>query len=154
MIRTALCVAIALVVFPACKKKDDAASSAGAADKSGAADKGGGTAEKPVDKAAPAGPTKTTPKDLFTEFGDPKADAMALLDKYKAGATITGTIKTAPGDAAPTSAIMDVDGKNMIMMSFTEPPKGIKAGDTITATCKIGGESGSMMQVNDCVMAK
>jgi hypothetical protein len=49
---------------------------------------------------------------------------------------------------------MDVDGTNMIMMSFTDPPKGIKAGDTITATCKIGGESGKMMQVTDCVMAK
>ena len=79
---------------------------------------------------------------------------MKLMDKYQAGATITGTIKTAPGDAAPTSAIMDIDGKNMIMMGFTDPPKSIKAGDTITATCKIGGESGTMMQVTDCVMAK
>jgi hypothetical protein len=51
---------------------------------------------------------------------------------------------------------MDVDGKNIIMMGFTDAAsiKGIKAGDTITATCKIGGESGAMMQVTDCVLAK
>jgi hypothetical protein len=30
----------------------------------------------------------------------------------------------------------------------------MKAGDTITATCQIGGENGKMMQVTDCALAK
>jgi hypothetical protein len=151
MTRIALCLSLSLLVFPACKKKDDAAGKGSAATAEKTTDKGG-------DKAAPAaGPVKTTPKDLFAEFGEGnKADPMALMDKYKDGATFSGVVKTAPGDAAPTSAIMDVDGKNMIMMDFKDAAavKAVKAGDTITATCKIGGESGAMMQVNDCELAK
>lgn len=143
--RTALYLVISLALVAGCKKKDDAA--APGATKT--AD------DKPAAAAPAAAPVKTTPKDLFAEFGEGnKADPMALLDKYKEGATFTGTIKTAPGEAAPTSAIMDVDGKNMIMMSFTDAPKDIKSGDSVTVTCKIGGESGAMMQVTDCVKAK
>jgi hypothetical protein len=145
MIRTTL-VSLALVAAFACnKKKDDAP---------------GATAEKATEKAdkpTAAGPVKTRTKELFAEFSEnSKADPMALLDKYREGATFSGVIKTAPGDAAPTSAIMDVDGNNMIMMDFKDAAsvKNVKSGDTITATCKIGGESGRMMQVNDCVLAK
>ena len=142
MLRTTL---LSIALLTACgNKKDDKAAPA--------------AAEKTTDKApaAPAGgPVKTDPKALFAEFSpDSKTDAMALMDKYHDGATFSGVIKTAPGDMAPTSAIMDVDGKNHIMLEFTEAPKGMKAGDTVTVTCKIGGESGSMMQVTDCVLAK
>ena len=145
MTRIALALSLSLLVFPACKKKDDTAAG------------GAATAQKTAEKAPAAGPVKTTPKDLFAEFGEnSKADPMALLDKYKDGATFSGVVKTAPGDAAPTSAIMDVDGKNMIMMDFKDAAavKNVKAGDTITATCKIGGESGAMMQVSDCDLVK
>ena len=140
MIRTALCLALSLLVIPACSKKDNGS--------------GGGAA---TDKPAAAGPVKTTPVDLFADFGPAsKTKGMDLMNKYHDGATFSGVIKTAPGDAMPTAAIMDVDGKNKIMMDFPDAAsvKGIKAGDTITATCKIGGESGAMMQVTDCVLAK
>jgi hypothetical protein len=52
--------------------------------------------------------------------------------------------------------MMDVDGTNHIMMDFTDAAsvKGVKNGDTITATCQIGGEVGAMMQVTDCVLVK
>ena len=144
--RTALYLALALAIVPACKKKDDAAAGGAA---------GGTTAEKATDKPAAGGPVKTDPKALFADFApDSKTPGMDLLNKDHDGATFSGVIKTAPGDAAPTSAIMDVDGQHIIMMGFTDPPKGIKAGDTVNVTCKIGGESGNMMQVTDCVMAK
>jgi hypothetical protein len=51
---------------------------------------------------------------------------------------------------------MDVDGKNIISLDFTEPvpakAKGLKAGDSVTVTCKIGGASGALMMVSDCVL--
>lgn len=134
---------LSLLLISACGNKKDEAAPKGTA----------AAPEKPVEKAG--GPVKTDPKALFAEFSpDSKTDAMELMNKYHDGATFSGVIKTAPGDMAPTSAIMDVDGKNHIMLEFTEAPKGMKAGDTVAVTCKIGGESGSMMQVNDCVLAK
>ena len=141
MIRTALFVSLALLVVPACKKKEDTSAGGGAA----------------ADKPAAGGPVKTTPKDLFGDFGPASTTkGMDLLNKYHDGATFSGTIKTAPGSEAPTTAIMDVDGKNIIMMDFTDAAsvKAVKSGDTITATCKIGGENGAMMQATDCVLAK
>jgi len=134
MLRIAL--ALTLISFAACKKSDDKAA--------------GG------DQAPAAGPVKTTPKDLFGDFTKPGTDGMALLKKYHDGAMFTAVVKTAPGSEAPTSMILDVgDGKSVIMASFADSAKDkiatVKAGDPVTVTCKIGGASGNMMQVTDCV---
>src|SRR6266478_359716 len=61
---------LSLLTLPACGKKAD--------------DKGGAAKATDPGAAAPAagGPVKSTPKDLFAEFSDPKADGMKLLDKY------------------------------------------------------------------------
>lgn len=155
MTRTALLLALSLALFPACKKKgDDAAGGAApAADK--AADK---SADKPTEPEAPkaGAPVKTTPKDLFAEFTDPKADGMKLLDKYQNGATFTAPVKTVGAEESGKPVVMlDVDGKNMISVDFTDPvaakAKDLKAGDSLTVTCKIGGASGALMMVIDCV---
>lgn len=136
MIRIAL--ALALISFTACKKSDDKAA-AGAGD-----------------QPAASGPVKTTPKELFADFTKPGTDGMALLKKYHDGAMFSAVVKTAPGSEAPTSMILDVgDGKSIIMASFADAAKDkiatVKAGDTVTATCKIGGANGNMVQVTDCV---
>jgi hypothetical protein len=149
---------LALLAMTACKKDDDKGSSAATGKASASGSASASASGSASASAAPAGgAVKTTPKDLFAEFGEKSGvDPMTLLDKYKDGATFTGAITTGPGDMAPTSAIMDVDGKNHIMMDFTDEAsiKGMKAGDTITATCQIGGEMDTMMQVSDCVLVK
>jgi hypothetical protein len=133
-----IALALVLLSLPACKKGDDKAAA------------GGG--DQP---AAAAGPVKTNPKDLFTDFTKPGTDGMALLKKYHDGAMFSAVVKTAPGSEAPTSMILDVgDGQSMIMASFADTAKDkiatVKAGDTVTVTCKIGGANGHMMQVIDC----
>jgi hypothetical protein len=145
---------LALFAVTACGK--DSKSKDTDKDKGSSAAGGTKEKEKPTDPPA-AGPFKTDPKALFAEFGENSgADPMALIDKYKNGATFSGVITTGPGDAMPNAAMMDVDGKNHIMMDFTDAAsiKDVKAGDTITATCQIGGEMDTMMQVSDCVLVK
>lgn len=148
---------LALLAMTACKKDDDKGGSAKASGSASASAKASGSASASASAAPAGGAVKTNPKDLFAEFGEKSGvDPMTLLDKYKDGATFTGSIVTGPGDMAPTSAVMDVDGKNHIMMDFTDEAsiKGMKAGDTVTATCQIGGEMDTMMQVTDCVLVK
>lgn len=108
--------------------------------------------------AAPA-PVKVDVKALFAEFSaDAKGDPMALLDKYRGGATFTAKVKTVQPAGESIAMLLDVDGKNAIQPSFTDekamlanPPK---VGDSLTLTCKIGGEVDALMQVLDCVVAK
>ncbi len=147
MTRTALLLALSLALFPACKKKDEAAPAGGNAP---------AAAEKTAEAPKAAAPVKTTAKDLFAEFTDPKADGMKLLDKYQNGATFTAPVKTVGAEESGKPVVMlDVDGKNMISVDFTDPvaakAKELKAGDSLTVTCKIGGASGALMMVTDCV---
>ena len=104
---------------------------------------------------ANVGPVSTTPKDLFDDFTRPSTDGLALLDKYRDGATFTGTVKTVGVEESGKPVVMiDVDGNNIISLDFLDPSpvnaKALKAGDTLTVTCKIGGASGALMMVTDC----
>jgi hypothetical protein len=140
MHRTTLALALACSLFAACSKKTD--SGANAADKS---------AEAPA-----AGPVKTTAADLFADFTKPGGDAMALMNKYHDGATFSGTVKTAPGDEAPTTMIIAAGDKKNIIAQFKPEAaakiKTVKSGDSVTITCKVDGASGAMMQASDCSM--
>ena len=112
-------------------------------------------AADPATAPAPAAattPVKTTPGALFDEFAKPGADTMALIDKYNAGATFSGKIKTVNPNGGKPVLLMDVDGKRRIDLKFTDPAsvKAVKVGDTITVTCKIGGAVDDLMQVTDC----
>ena len=137
MRRTTLALALACSLFAACSKKDSGAK---------ASDKG--------TEAPAAGPVKTTAKDLFVDFTKPGGDAMALMNKYHDGATFSGTVKTAPGDEAPTTMIIDAGDNKNIMAQFKPDAaakiKAVKSGDSVTVTCKIDGATGAMMQVSDC----
>jgi hypothetical protein len=50
--------------------------------------------------------------------------------------------------------MMDVDGRNIISLDFADATagKGHKQGESLTVTCKIGGASGALMMVTDCVL--
>jgi hypothetical protein len=115
-----------------CGTKDDSSGKTGGADK-------------------PAGPVKTDPKALWADFNG-GVKGMDLLDKYRDGATFTGTVKNVGEeiDHDPFVAV-DIDGKNIIMLKFADKAKAkVKAGDSITVTCKIGGASGAMMLADEC----
>src|SRR5258706_14146495 len=71
MQRIAVAFTLSLLTLTACGKK---------------ADDKGGSAKAAEPAAAAGGPVKSTPKDLFAEFSDPKSDGMKLLDKYHDGA--------------------------------------------------------------------
>ncbi|HSD91377.1 MAG TPA: hypothetical protein VLB44_27825, partial [Kofleriaceae bacterium] len=52
------------------------------------------------------GPVKTTPKDLFADFTKPDVDGLALLDKYRDGATFSGMIKSAGAEESGRPVLM------------------------------------------------
>jgi hypothetical protein len=102
-----------------------------------------------------AGAVKTTPRELFADFTRPDADGLALLDKYREGATFTGMLKTVGEDETGRPVLMmDVDGRNIISLNFIDPRQamGFKQGESLTVTCKMGGASGALMMVTDCVL--
>ena len=101
------------------------------------------------------GAVKTTPRELFADFTRPDADGLALLDKYREGATFTGMLKTVGEDETGRPVLMiDVDGRNIISLGFLDPrqARGFKQGESLTVTCKMGGASGALMMVTDCVL--
>jgi hypothetical protein len=101
------------------------------------------------------GAVKTTPRELFADFTRPDADGLALLDKYRDGATFTGMLKTVGEDETGRPVLMmDVDGRNIISLGFLDPRQamGLKQGESLTVTCKMGGASGALMMVTDCVL--
>ena len=101
------------------------------------------------------GAVKTTPRELFADFTKPDADGLALLDKYREGATFTGMLKTVGADETGRPVLMmDVDGRNSIALGFANPLQamGHNQGESLTVTCKIGGASGALMMVTDCVL--
>lgn len=112
-------------------------------------------AAKPAEAPAPAtgGPVKTEPAALFDEFTKPGVDGMALLDKYHDGATISAkvAVKGHEEDGKPILWIQ-LAGAKHITLDYTdvEKAKAIKDGDTVTATCKVGGAMDNLMMLIEC----
>jgi len=138
-------VIISALLFSACSKKDGAKPAA-AADNTPAAK---ATEEAPKS----GGPVKTTPQALFEEFTKPGTDGMALIDKYHDGATISGkvSVKGHEEDGKPVLWI-PLDGAKHISLDYTDvaKAKAIKDGDTVTATCKVGGAMDNLMMLIEC----
>jgi hypothetical protein len=125
---------VTLSFATACGKKDDSSGKGGG---------GGG------DQAA--GPLKTDPKAMWADFNG-GLQGMDLMNKYHDGATFTGKVKSV-GEEMDKSpfVVVDIDGSNILMLKFADKAKAaVKAGDSITVTCKIGGASGKMMMADDC----
>jgi hypothetical protein len=139
-------VIIAALLFSACSKKDDAKP---AADNTAAP--AAKSAEAPA--ATGGGPVKTTPQALFEEFTKPGVDGMALLDKYHDGATVSAkvSLKGHEEDGKPILWI-PLEGNKHISLDYTDvaKAKAIKDGDTVTATCKVGGAMDNLMMLIEC----
>jgi hypothetical protein len=97
----------------------------------------------------PVGPVKTTTLRLFDEFMH--AD-IALVDRYRDGVTFSAVIKTVGEDERGRPVVwIDVDGTDLITLDFSDPPPtGLRAGATLTVTCRIAGASGALMMVTAC----
>jgi hypothetical protein len=134
-------VIISALLFSACSKKTDDAKPTTAA---------AATTEAP---AKSGGPVKTEPQALFDEFTKPGTDGMALLDKYHDGATISAkvVVKGHEEDGKPILWIELAGGKH-ISLDYTDvtKAKAIKDGDTVTATCQVGGAMDNLMMLIEC----
>jgi len=139
-------IALSIVTMAACSKKKDAPASG---------------ADKPAEggeAAAAAGPLTMQAPALFDDFNKPGADGMALLDKYRAGVVVTGTVtNTITEMDNSVSVMLDAGGTHKMSVGFTDKgaaasKKGVKAGDSLTATCKVGGSDGNLMMLIDCAL--
>ena len=146
--RTSMVLALALLAplsFGACKKKEGSADKAPAGDKAAAKPAGG------------APPTMEAPA-LFDDYNKPGQDGLALLEKWRPGVIVSGTVTNVITEEAGNSHVwLDGGNKHKVTLDFTDQgkaakDKGVKAGDKVTAQCSIGGSDGNMMMLTDCTM--
>ena len=95
---------------------------------------------------------------LFDDYNKPGQDGLALLEKWRPGVVVTGTVTNVITEEAGNSHVW-VDGGNnhKVTLDFVDQgeaakDKGVKAGDKVTAQCSIGGSDGNMMMLIDCTM--
>jgi hypothetical protein len=148
--RIAILLAITLLASSACKKKEE-----GSADKATSAK---GTAEDKAGAAAAGKPPEMEAPALFDDYNKPGQDGLALLEKWRPGVVVTGTVTNVITEEAGNSHVW-VDGGNnhKVTLDFVDQgkaakDKGVKAGDKVTAQCSIGGSDGNMMMLIDCTM--
>lgn len=150
--RTSIAIALCLSLFAVgCKKKDDQATPEA---------KAGATAAKP-DEAKPAEGGKPIAMDapaLFDDYNKPGQDGLALLEKWRAGAIVTGTVtQVITEEAGNASVWVDAGANHKMSLGFADEgkaakDKGVKQGDKITAQCQIGGSDGTLMMLTDCAL--
>jgi hypothetical protein len=153
--RTCIVLAVSLLAFTGCKKKDEAATAdKSAADK--AADKA--AAKPPEDKAVQGTPITMDAPALFDDYNKPGQDGLALLEKWRGGAIVTGTVTQVITEEAGNSSVwLDGGNNHKVTLGFTDQgkaakDKGVKKGDKVTAQCQIGGSDGNMMMLTECAL--
>jgi hypothetical protein len=104
----------------------------------------------------PAGPSQIDVQTIWADFAG-GLQGMALSNKYHDPVTFTAVVKSVGEDMDHAPILMlDVDGKNMISIKFTDPKvvsaKPPKAGDSLAVTCKIVGANKSLMMAIDCTL--
>lgn len=139
---------IALVLIPlaACGNKKEGGAAA--------------ASDKPAEgeSAAPAGPLTMAAPALFDDFNKPGVDGMALLDKYRPGVVVSGAVTNTIAEMDNSVSVwLDGGGGHHVTLGFTDngaaaSKKGVKAGDQVTAQCKVGGSDGKMMMLIDCAL--
>lgn len=133
---------IACLVLAAagCGKKDDS--------KAGGSSEGAGA-------AADAVPEKTA-TDFYAHYST--LEGMEVVQAYKNGVTVTGTVKRTIGEMDDSMAVwVDAGEPNYVSLKFTDngaaaKEKGLAAGAPVKATCKIGGATGKRIMLLDCVL--
>lgn len=152
----ALALALSLLAFTGCKKKEEGA----AADKGTTAAKAGDTpkaADTPKAEAK-AKPAEMDAPALFADYNKPGQDGMALLEKWRPGVIVTGTVTNVIAEESGLTHVWTDGGDNhKVTLDFTDEgkaakDKGVKAGDKVTAQCSIGGSDGNMMMLTDCTL--
>jgi hypothetical protein len=153
----ALACSLALALV-ACKKKDDTAASA---DKTPpAAKSAAGTA--PAEPAPPPAPPPTPvakseykADELFAATAG--QSRMDLMEKFKDGVTVTGSVTKVDEPAGGEYSVeLDAGDKHVVAVTFADfgkaaKAKGVKAGDTITATtCQVTNPTADRLAVVTC----
>ena len=157
--RTCIVLALSLLAFTGCKKKDDAAST----DKATADDKAAAAADKASakpaeDKAVEGKPIAMDAPALFDDYNKPGQDGLALLDKWRGGTIVTGTVTQVMAEESGKATLwVDAGGNHKMSLGFTDDgkaatDKGVKKGDKITAQCQIGGSDGNLMMLVECAL--
>ena len=153
---TSLALSLSLLAFAGCKKKDDA----GSGDKPAP----GATAAKPdeakPDEAKPAAgkPIEMEAPALFEDYNKPGQDGLALLEKWRPGAIVTGTVTNVITEEAGNASVwLDAGNNKKLSLGFADDgkaakDKGVKQGDKVTAQCQIGGSDGNLMMLTDCTL--
>jgi hypothetical protein len=152
MLRTSIVIALALLVAPACKKKEG---EGGKPAEGAKTDKPAEGAAKPAESGG--APAMEAPA-LFADYNAPGQDGLALMKKWENGVAVSGTVKRVITEEAGNVAVwLDGGDKNNVSLGFTDEgkaakDKGVKEGDKVSAQCKIGGASGTLMMLIDCVL--
>jgi hypothetical protein len=134
--------ALTLVPLAACGKKKEG---------------GGAAADKPAE-GAPAGPRTMTAASLFDDFNAPGVDGMTLLERYRPGVVVSGTVTNTIGEESGALHVwLDGGGGHRVTLDFTDTgaaakQKGVKAGDQVAAQCKVGGSDGTQMMLIECAL--
>ena len=154
MLRTTLALALSLAAFTGCKKKD--------ADKASADNTPAGQAAAKPDEGKPAEaagkPAEMAAPALFDDYNKPGQDGLALLEKWKPGVIVSGSVTNVITEEAGNSHVwLDGGNNHKVTLDFTDSgkaakDKGVKAGDKVTAQCSIGGSDGNMMMLVDCTL--
>jgi hypothetical protein len=151
--RTCIVLALSLVAFTGCKKKDDAAST----DKA-AGDKPAAAAKTPEDKAVEGAPIAMDAPALFDDYNKAGQDGLALLEKWRAGTIVTGTVTQVMAEESGNATVwLDAGANHKMSLGFTDngkavTDKGVKQGDKVTAQCQIGGSDGNLMMLTECAL--
>lgn len=127
-------------------------------DKTQPAEKGGTppTSEKAGPPGGGGGPVAVTAIALFAEHAAAGGLMPDLGHKYDAGALVTGTVGKVLTDLGTTFVSLDAGEKKSIALTFVDHgaevrARGVKAGDTITVLCKLGGMGGDQQAIlGDC----
>jgi hypothetical protein len=153
--RICIVLAVSLLAFTGCKKKDE-----GSSDKAAPA---GTTAAKPEaktpeDKAVEGTPIAMEAPALFDDYNKPGQDGLALLEKWRAGTIVTGTVSQIMAEESGKATVwVDAGANHKMSLGFVDDGKavtgkGVKKGDKISAQCQVGGSDGNLMMLIDCVL--
>lgn len=152
MIRTALALGLALVVLPACGKKEE-----GGAGK--ASEGGGSTKEDKVEAKAEAKPAviEMDSVALYEDYNKPGQNGLDLMKKWEKGVIVSGTVTQVITEEAGNTTLWLSGGEGKrVSLGFKDDgkaakEKGIKKDDKLTAQCQIGGADGTaLMMLTDC----
>jgi len=142
-----------LVSFAACKKKEDKPAAPPPA-----ADKPAEPAAPPAAAPAPAAPAPAKaeykPDELFKDTAG--LSRMDLMDKFKDGVTLSGTVKSIKDD--PTGEyvlVFDAGGGHTVEAMIADPKpahdKKLKAGDAVTVTkCQVANPTDTSVPLRTC----